>query len=131
MTEVDPVTPVAPKQGFVLGSKLYDKLQFLVRVVIPGLATLYAALAGFWGFPHVQEVVGTLTALALFLGLLLGQSAKNFVEPIKKGKPVGDFVVGKTDDGKTTTQFVFNSDPSVLEDHELIQFNTVRKENSL
>ena len=122
-------TPVVPKQGFVLGNKLYDKLKFTVQVVLPGIGTLYAALAGFWGFPHAQEVVGSIAALALFLGLLLGQSAKNFVAPPVTGTPVGGFVVGKTEDGKTYFRLDLDEDPQNFISDDVVSFHVNREEN--
>ena len=53
-------------------NKTYDRLKFVAQVVLPALATLYTALAAAWGFGHVEGVVGTITAVDLFLGSLLG-----------------------------------------------------------
>ena len=130
----DSITPVAPRQGFVLGDKLYDKVKFVVQIIIPGLATLYAALAGFWSFPHVQEVVGTLTAIALFLGLLLGQSSKNFIPPVPpavEGQPVGSLIATTTEEGKTLYTLALTSDPESFADQDHILFDVRREENSL
>ena len=41
-------------------------------------ATLYAALAGIWGLPHGTEITGTISAVDVFLGALLGISTKNY-----------------------------------------------------
>ena len=59
------------KEMQVISNKLYDILKFFVEVILPGLGALYATLAGFWGFPKPVEVVGTVAAVALFLGLFL------------------------------------------------------------
>lgn len=127
---VDKTEPVeVPKQGFVLGSKLYDKLKFLVQVILPGVATLYAALAAFWGFPHVNEVVGSITAIALFLGLMLGQSTKNFVPPTTDAHPVGDAILADSTEveGKQTLRFELNVPPEEFVSNDVVKFN-VRRE---
>jgi hypothetical protein len=40
------------------------------------LGTLYFTLAGIWDLPKAEEIVGTITAVDLFLGLLLNLSSK-------------------------------------------------------
>ena len=61
-------------------NKTYDRLKFVAQVVLPALATLYTALAAAW-FPHTEAVVGTITAVDLFLGSLLGITAKQYTPP--------------------------------------------------
>lgn len=53
---------------------LYDILKWIAQIFLPALGTLYFALAGIWGFPYGEQVVGTITALDTFLGVLLGIS---------------------------------------------------------
>lgn len=55
-------------------NKLYDRLKWITQILIPAMATLYFALAGIWGFPYGEQIVGTLTAIDTFLGVLLGIS---------------------------------------------------------
>jgi len=55
----------------------YDLLKYIAQILIPALGTLYFALANIWGqelFPCAEQVVGTLTAIDTFLGVLLGIS---------------------------------------------------------
>ena len=59
-------------------NRVYDILKWLAMVVLPALGTLYFALAGIWNFPYAQQVVGTLTAVDTFLGVVLGVSAAQY-----------------------------------------------------
>jgi hypothetical protein len=61
-----------------MSNKLYDVLKWLAMVLLPATATLYFALAGIWGFPHGEEIVGTITAIDTFLGVLLGISSAQY-----------------------------------------------------
>lgn len=70
-----PVT--SPKTPLLTGA-IYDRLKFVVQYVLPGAATLYAALAVLWGFPHGTEVVGTIGAITIFLSGLLGISTASY-----------------------------------------------------
>ena len=55
-----------------MSNKMYDVLKWIAMVFLPAIATLYFALAGIWGFPYGEEIVGTITAVDTFLGVLLG-----------------------------------------------------------
>lgn len=54
-----------------MSNKTYDILVWIAQIVLPALGALYAALAGIWGFPYGEQIVGTLTAADVFLGTLL------------------------------------------------------------
>lgn len=57
-----------------MSNKLYDILKWIAIILLPALGTLYFALAGIWGFPYAEQVVGTLSAVETFLGVILGIS---------------------------------------------------------
>lgn len=61
-----------------LPDKIYDILRYVANYVLPGLGTLYFALAQIWGFPYGQEVVGSITATVTFLNILLGASTVTY-----------------------------------------------------
>lgn len=61
-----------------LTNKLYDVLKWLVMIVIPAAATLYAALGEVWGFPYIQEIGITATAVCTFLGAIIGISTAEY-----------------------------------------------------
>jgi hypothetical protein len=62
----------------VLSNKIYDTLKWIAQMLLPAVGTLYFALAGIWGFPYGEEIVGTITAIDTFLGVLLGISSMNY-----------------------------------------------------
>ena len=59
-------------------NKVYDVLKWIAMVVLPALGTLYFALAGIWELPYAEQVVGTVTAVDTFLGVLLGVSSMHY-----------------------------------------------------
>lgn len=61
-----------------LENRIYDILKYVAQVVFPAVGTLYFALAGIWGFPFGEEIVGTITALDAFLGTLLMISTNQY-----------------------------------------------------
>lgn len=67
-----------------LTNRTYDILKWLTTIVLPACGTLYFALSGIWGFPYGEQIVGTITAVVTFFGVILGLSSKeyNAIEPI-------------------------------------------------
>lgn len=100
-----------------LSNKVYDKLKFLVQVVLPGLATLYVALGQYWDFPNPEAVVGSVAAIATFLGLFLAASAKQYAG-------AGDLVV-TTDatDGEVYLAADLNKHPNAFKDKKNVILN--------
>lgn len=62
----------------VLSNKAYDTLKWIAQILLPALGTLYFALVGIWGFPYGEQIIGTITAVDVFLGVLLGISSVNY-----------------------------------------------------
>ena len=58
-----------------LSNKAYDILKWIAQFLLPALGTLYFALAQIWGFPYGEAIVGTITAVDAFLGVILGLSS--------------------------------------------------------
>lgn len=61
-----------------MNNKLYDSLKWAAQFLLPGLAALYFALSSIWGFPYTEEIVGTIVALDVFLGAVLGISTMQY-----------------------------------------------------
>ena len=65
-----------------LNDKLYDWLKWIAILLLPSLATLVAVNFTLWNLPYGNEIAQTITALATFLGAILGISSVQY----KKGK---------------------------------------------
>ena len=63
---------------FKMSDKVYDVLKWIALILIPAIGTLYFAIAGIWGFPYAEAIVGTLTAVDTFLGAILGISTSMY-----------------------------------------------------
>ena len=61
-----------------MSNRMYDFLKYVAQIFLPAIATLYFALASIWGLPYAEQIVGTITAIDTFLGLLLGISTKRY-----------------------------------------------------
>ena len=65
-------------------NKWYDALKWIAMYLLPGLGTLYFALSSIWGLPYGEQIVGTITAVDAFLGMLLGISTANYNKNLKE-----------------------------------------------
>lgn len=65
-------------ESIMLSNRAYDIMKWIAMYLLPALGTLYFALAGIWGFPYGEQVVGTITALDTFLGVILGISTAQY-----------------------------------------------------
>lgn len=67
-----------------MSNKWYNILKYIAQIFLPALGTLYFALAQIWGLPYGEEIVGTITAVDTFLGVLLGISSANYYKAQEK-----------------------------------------------
>jgi len=110
-----------PVKDHLLSNKFYDVLKFIAQVFLPAVGTLYSALSGMWGFPNVTQVVGSIVAVDLFLGVLLGLSTNSYKYSASKFD--GTIEVETADTGKKTFTLALDSSPEELEDKEEVVFN--------
>ncbi len=68
-----------------MSNKMYDILKWIAQILLPALGTLYFALAGIWGFPYGEQIVGTITEVDTFLGVILGISTIDYNRKNNKG----------------------------------------------
>ena len=61
-----------------MSNKVYDALKWIAMYLLPALGTLYFALAGIWGLPYGEQIVGTITAIDTFLGVIIGISTTQY-----------------------------------------------------
>ena len=66
-----------------MSNKVYNVLKWIAMYLLPAAGTLYFALAGIWGLPYGEQIVGTITAFDTFLGVLLGISTAQYNKSIK------------------------------------------------
>ena len=103
----------------VFNDKTYNYLKWVAMYLLPALGTLYFALSGIWGFPYGEEVVGTITAIDTFIGVLLGISTKNY-------KGDGAMTVDYDNPEKDVYSLELNGPVEALADKKTITF-TVNK----
>ena len=67
-----------------MSNETYDLLKWIALYLLPALGTLYFALSGIWGFPYGEQIVGTITAVDTFLGVILGISINTYTKTGEK-----------------------------------------------
>jgi hypothetical protein len=94
-------------------NKLYDAIKFVALVLLPALGTLYFAVDSLWGWEHGTQVVGTITAVDTFLGLLIHQQNSKYYK--NESNFDGDVNV-LPEDGGNKVLLSFNSPPEDIVD---------------
>lgn len=89
----------------MITGKLYDYMKWTAQVLLPGVGTLYVALAALWSLPEPQAVAGTILAVDTFLGVILGISQTAYAN----AATTGQILLTETDN-KKTFQLVFDND---------------------
>lgn len=103
-----------------LSNKVYDVLKWVAQYFLPALGTLYFALSSIWGLPYGEQIVGTITAIDAFLGVLLGISSTNY-------KGDGTMTVDKTNADKDVYSLNLNVPVEDLESRNTITFKVNSK----
>ena len=67
-----------------MSNKLFDILAIIGRLVLPALGTLYFALAKIWGLPLGEEIVGTISAVTIFLNAILKIQSDQYWEAMNE-----------------------------------------------
>lgn len=65
-------------------NETYDLLKWIAQYLLPAIGTLYFALASIWGFPYPNQIVGSITAIDTFLGVILGISTNQYNKDTKE-----------------------------------------------
>jgi len=66
-----------------MDNKVYDVLKWIAQILLPAIGALYFALAQIWGLPYAEQIVGTITAVDAFMGVLLGISTYQYNKELK------------------------------------------------
>ncbi len=64
--------------------KTYNVLKWMAQLLLPAMGTLYFALASIWRLPYGEQVVGTITAVDTFLGVILGITSAKYKQKQKR-----------------------------------------------
>ena len=110
----------------ILTNRVYDILKWIAQYALPAIGALYFALAKIWHLPYGPEVVGTISAIDAFLGLLLGLSSANYP---------GDGIIdmGKTEEGDaviTGLNFAIDSEELLSSEKITMKVNLVELANA-
>lgn len=103
-----------------MNNKLYNFLKNVVQLFLPAFSTLYLSLAGIWNLPYAQQVVGSATALATFLGVLLRISTKSY--NANGANYDGNMVVTTNEEGVLVYSLELNGDPADLAGKSAVNF---------
>ena len=117
-----PAPAVAPSDMVqsLLTSKQYNVLKWIVIIVLPAIITVYSTFSNIWGWPYGDQIAASLSAVTLFLGVVIGVSTNSYNK--SSAGPSGTLVVDNTG-SSAQTYIAFEQDPKTLADGNQITFN--------
>jgi len=117
--------PPEPK-GYFLSNRLYNYTKLLAQLILPAVGAMYFSLAGIWGLPSADEVVGTIVVVDTFLGVLLSVSTNSYNNSDTKFD--GTMAIANAMDGRKTFSLELEKPPEHLEHKDQITFKIQRPE---
>ena len=66
------------KELFELDDRTYDRLKYIVLIVMPALATFTGVIGLSFGWPATDLIITIMTAVITLLGTVLGISSYNY-----------------------------------------------------
>lgn len=115
-----PATPETPSKNPILSDRWYTILEWVARVLLPAVATFYAAVGALWGWDNVTQVVGSIVAFDTFLGLFLGLAQRSYDASSQKFD--GNMIVMNSADGGKTFSLELDKNPDELASMDKITF---------
>lgn len=106
----------------MLSNQWYNFLKWLVTIALPGVGALYFALAQIWDLPMADNVNGTINAVVIFLGLLIGYSTRQYNKTVNA--PDGDLIVNEVD-GETYLGLGINRSVEDLTSKNQVKLNVL------
>jgi hypothetical protein len=103
----------------ITSNKTYDRAKYVAQIVLPAVAALYFALSRIWGFPHGEEVLGSIAAVEVCLGALLGASASAYKQSDDR---YDGAIVVQDSDVATNFSIELEGDPYELADKNELLF---------
>lgn len=120
--------PIEDTNGapFVLPEKWYNRLKWLVMIVLPAFTTFYIGLDAVIGVPAEEKVAGVSALVATLIGTIVGISSKQYNN--SEQRFFGELHVEDTDEGTLINRQVFNDRPEIsLADKDEVTFKVVRQ----
>jgi len=111
-------------------SKTYDRFKFVALVVLPALGALYFGVAQVWGLPYAEQVVGTITVLDTFLGILIKTQSTTYLRQNEIAPVISNMKLYTDLDGTPTGRFKIPGDAFdgvMFEDGKLVSLRVKRE----
>lgn len=113
---------VAPSEivQSLLTSQQYNILKWVTIIVLPAVTTAYGTFSNIWGWPYGDQIVASLAAITLLLGVIIGVSTSSYNK--SSAGPSGTLVVDNSGTGQQT-YLAFDQDPKTLAEGSQITLN--------
>ena len=105
-----------------VNNKVYDVMKWIVTIIIPAIITLYSSLASIWGIPYSEQIIATLAAIDIFLGVIMKISSKEYSKNLD-----GILYIDKDGDDETNRYLFSIDDLDVVDQKDQITIKIKNK----
>lgn len=112
-----------PRSNVLLSNKRYDQIKFVAQYVLPALAVFYISIAPLWGLPKQEEVAGSIVALDLLLGAVLGLSNAQYQNSDDRFD--GELQIEQMEKGEAVTAVLLDSSAVAGKDEVVVKVNRI------
>jgi hypothetical protein len=67
----------------MIKNKVYDVLKWIALIALPATSLLIGALGQIWGWPDAEKITLTISAVATFIGALIGVSTYKYNKDVQ------------------------------------------------
>ena len=82
-----------------MSNKAFDALRLIGEIIIPAIATFYAAVGAIWGWPYIEGITGTLAAVTVLIGAIVNGLRKIYNKNMEE-KNEENILESEQSDGK-------------------------------
>jgi hypothetical protein len=104
----------------IFNDKVYSFLKLFVAYILPASGTFYFTLTSIWGLPYGQETLGTISALTIFLNVILAISSSAYKS--SGADTHGTLQIDTSDPNKDIYRLQVKDDVSTLADKNRVVF---------
>lgn len=106
-----------------MSDKVYNGLKQTSQIWLPALAALYFGLGNLWGFPKIEEVIGSITVVDTVLGTIVVGLARSYKN---SGKAYGGDLNILEGEDSVQIELDVSKDPEVLATQDQVMFKVNR-----
>jgi len=112
----------------MLNEKSYKLLKWVAQFFLPASGTLYFALSSIWGLPYGEQIIGSITAFNIFLGVILGISTHEYNKTVD-AQSDGQLLIDSSDPNRDIYRLDLGANLEILGEKRTVTLSVKPNQN--